>query len=220
MNIHTDKSQESKSLSVASDYSKKKSDGSTYQFIDNRPETAAQRKLQEMANNSPQMKQLKAIQEKINNSSQVMQKVSIGTINCPSVGDIPSLGNAIHSRLQADYVANGAAHATWLRGYEFALPTGQRPDISLRTPVANFVRSVGEIKPLAGAAAGAAQIAAHHANIPANGLNAGNPVISDPGWAAGASFPVTNLDVHGVSPSGNVNLTAVAATPGLYTYDG
>jgi len=152
-----------------------------------------------------------------------IQKVAIGTINCPNWGNVMDLGSAIHSTLQADYIANGSAapgHPTWVRGAEFTTPTGQKADISLRTPATNLIRSIGEIKPVASQAAGAAQIAAHLANMPANGLNAVQPVIVDPAWTAGASFPVTNLDVAGVSPSGNVNVTPVAATPGLYTYDG
>jgi len=192
-------------------------------FVDRRAAAVVQQKMQDMADHSPRLKQLKAVQSSANRIATVVQRVQIGNINCPNIGAVTALGNAIHQRFQADYIQNGAglaAHPTWLRGYEYATATGQRADISLRTPGLNLVRSVGEIKPLGGAAAGAAQIATHLGNMPANGLNAANPVIVDPGWAAGAAFPVTALDPAGVSPSGNVNLTPVAATPGLYTYNG
>ena len=42
----------------------------TFQFVDNRPEAVAQRKLQEMANNSPRVSQLKIFQDMANNSPQ------------------------------------------------------------------------------------------------------------------------------------------------------
>jgi hypothetical protein len=75
MNTHADKTQEKKSQSVVNAVSQKQSGAeSTFQFVDNRPEAVAQRKLQEMANNSTQVKQLKALQEMANNSPQVQQK--------------------------------------------------------------------------------------------------------------------------------------------------
>ena len=47
MNTHADKTQENKSQSVANrNIGIKRSDESTYQFVDNRPEAVAQRKLQ------------------------------------------------------------------------------------------------------------------------------------------------------------------------------
>ncbi|MDQ1252981.1 MAG: hypothetical protein QG646_2123 [Euryarchaeota archaeon] len=55
-----EKPKESKSQSVANvDSQKQSSSESTFQFLDNRPEAVAQRKLQEMANNSPRVSQLK-----------------------------------------------------------------------------------------------------------------------------------------------------------------
>jgi hypothetical protein len=63
MNTHADKTQENKSQSVANSISQKRHfSKSTFQFEDNRPETIAQRKLQEMANNSPQTKQAAQLQ--------------------------------------------------------------------------------------------------------------------------------------------------------------
>jgi hypothetical protein len=74
MNTHADKIQENKSQTVAAETSQMRSGGeSTLQFVANRPEAIAQRKLQEMANNSPRAMQLKAFQDMANNSPQVRQ---------------------------------------------------------------------------------------------------------------------------------------------------
>jgi hypothetical protein len=76
MNTHADKTQENKSQSVANGKSQMQSSGeSTFQFVDNRPEAIAQRKLQEIANNSPQVAQLKAFQEMANGTSSPIQMV-------------------------------------------------------------------------------------------------------------------------------------------------
>jgi hypothetical protein len=70
MHTHADKTQENKSQSVANPvYQKKSGDKSTFQFVDNRPEAVAQRKLQEMANNSPQIKQAAQLQAMADNYS-------------------------------------------------------------------------------------------------------------------------------------------------------
>lgn len=67
MITHADKTKENKSQSGAKAVSQKQSNAvSTFQFVDNRPEAVAQRKLQEMANNSQQVKQFKAFQEMTN----------------------------------------------------------------------------------------------------------------------------------------------------------
>jgi hypothetical protein len=74
MNTHADKTQENKSQSVANEASHKQScNGTTFQFVDNRREAVAQRKLQEMANNSPQVFQLRAFQDMANNSPRTEQ---------------------------------------------------------------------------------------------------------------------------------------------------
>jgi hypothetical protein len=74
MNTHVDKTQENKSQSESNAESQMQNSAeSTFQFVDNRPEAIAQRKLQEMANNSPQVSQLRAFQEMANNSSKVKQ---------------------------------------------------------------------------------------------------------------------------------------------------
>ena len=75
MNTHADKTQENKSHSVANETSQMQSGSkSTFQFVDNRPEAIAQRKLQEMAINSPQAKQVAQLQAMANNHSAQQQQ--------------------------------------------------------------------------------------------------------------------------------------------------
>ncbi|MBL4663083.1 MAG: DUF4157 domain-containing protein [Flavobacteriaceae bacterium] len=63
MNTHADKTQENKSQSVSVADSQVQSGGElNFQFVDNRPEAIAQRKLQEMANNRPQAQQATQLQ--------------------------------------------------------------------------------------------------------------------------------------------------------------
>ncbi len=75
MNSHADKTQHN-NKSVANEVSHRQSSGgSTFQFVDNRPETRQLRKVQEMANNSPRVKQLKAYQKTPNNPPQAQLAV-------------------------------------------------------------------------------------------------------------------------------------------------
>lgn len=68
MNTYADQKTEKKSPLTANNFSQKKEDDrSSFQFVDNRPQTVAQRKLQDLANNSPKVKQMKAYQEAANN---------------------------------------------------------------------------------------------------------------------------------------------------------
>lgn len=70
MNTHSDKSQDTKNQSVSAAESLKQSGSeSALQFEDNRPETLAQRKMQEMADNSPQTKQAAQLQAMVDNHS-------------------------------------------------------------------------------------------------------------------------------------------------------
>jgi hypothetical protein len=74
MNTHADKTQENKSQSVSALDSQMQSGvESTFQFVDNRPEAIAQRKLQETVDNSPQVSQLRAFQDMANNNTQAKQ---------------------------------------------------------------------------------------------------------------------------------------------------
>ena len=69
MYTYANKTQENKNQSVATHIAQKQGSGSTFQFVDNRPEAVAQRKLQEMANNSPQVKQATQLQVVADNYS-------------------------------------------------------------------------------------------------------------------------------------------------------
>ncbi|NOY83860.1 MAG: hypothetical protein GXO96_03370 [Nitrospirae bacterium] len=70
MNTHTAKKQKNVNRSVANDFSKNMQGNKfTFQFVDNRPEAIAQRKLKEIVDNSPRVKQLKTTQ--FRNSKQV-----------------------------------------------------------------------------------------------------------------------------------------------------
>ncbi len=74
MNTHADKTLINKSQTVTNRLPKLQSKSeSTFQFVDNRPEAIAQRKLQEAISNSPRVQQLKAYHEMANNSPQVSQ---------------------------------------------------------------------------------------------------------------------------------------------------
>ena len=75
MNTHVDKIQENKSQSVSVAGSQIRSGGeSAFQFVDNRSEAVAQRKLQEIANNSPQAKQAAQFQAMADSYSTHQQK--------------------------------------------------------------------------------------------------------------------------------------------------
>ncbi|UII25811.1 DUF4157 domain-containing protein [Fulvivirga maritima] len=84
MNTYDNKTQKNKSQSAANAVGQKKSvSESTFQFVDNRPQTVTQRKLQEMANNSPQAKQAVQLQAMADNYSaqqqQPIQKIENNT---------------------------------------------------------------------------------------------------------------------------------------------
>lgn len=77
MTTNADKTQENKSQSVANAVSQKQSGGeSTFQFVDNRPEAVAQRKLQKMSNNRPKVAQLRAFQEISDYDPQAKQAIT------------------------------------------------------------------------------------------------------------------------------------------------
>lgn len=78
MSTYADKTQENNSQSVANgEYQMRSSGESIFQFVDDRPEAIAQRKLQEMANNSSKVSQLRALQDMTNNSSQTLQAAQL-----------------------------------------------------------------------------------------------------------------------------------------------
>lgn len=76
MNTHANKTREDKSQAVSAKTSQLQSGGeSTFQFVDNRPEAIAQRKLQEMANNNPQAKQATQFQAMAENHSAPQKQI-------------------------------------------------------------------------------------------------------------------------------------------------
>ncbi|MEP3386630.1 MAG: DUF4157 domain-containing protein [Reichenbachiella sp.] len=75
MNTLAEKTKENKKQPVSASSSQIQSSGEpTFQFEDNRPETIAQRKLQEMVNNSPHAKQAAQMQAMAGNHSSKQQK--------------------------------------------------------------------------------------------------------------------------------------------------
>ena len=81
MNTYADKTQKTKSQSVSGgDSQMQSSSQSTFQFVDNRPESVSQHELQKTANNSTQVQQLRAFQEMANGSPQEGQVTQIATI--------------------------------------------------------------------------------------------------------------------------------------------
>tara|TARA_B110000967_G_C18885097_1_gene563503 strand:- start:126 stop:1283 length:1158 start_codon:yes stop_codon:yes gene_type:complete len=81
MNTHADKTQKTKSQSASGgDSQMQSSNQSTFQFVDNRPESVSQHELQKTANNSTQVQQLRAFQEMANGSPQEGQVTQLATI--------------------------------------------------------------------------------------------------------------------------------------------
>jgi len=86
MNSHADKTSENKSHAIADCSPNRQSNGvSAFQFVDNRPETIAQRKLKEMANNTSQAKQMKVIQEMANNIPKTKQNAPVQMVKTKSM---------------------------------------------------------------------------------------------------------------------------------------
>ncbi|QNK63920.1 DUF4157 domain-containing protein [Pedobacter sp. PAMC26386] len=75
MNTYADKPKENKSQSIANGVSQNQSGETTFQFIDNRPEAIAQRKLQKLANNSLQVQKAAQLQIMANNYSSKQQSI-------------------------------------------------------------------------------------------------------------------------------------------------
>lgn len=134
MNTHADKKQESKIQSTTNEVAQKKGNGGpAFQFIDNRREAIAQRKLQEMANNSTQVnraaqlqaiadnhsaKQKQYVQKKENNTGLPDQlKAGIENISGYSMDDVK-----VH--YNSDKPAQLNAHA-YAQGADIHLASGQ-----------------------------------------------------------------------------------------------
>lgn len=75
MNTHADKTHRDENQSGSNADPQKQSDGmSTSQFADNRPNSAAQRKLKDMVTNSPAVNQLKAFQKMVERGASPAQR--------------------------------------------------------------------------------------------------------------------------------------------------
>ena len=139
MNTNADKLTENKSLPVASSLPKQQSnDKSAFQFVDNRPEAIAQRKLQETINNRPRVQQLKtyqamtdqrsspqnnSIQKKENNTGLPDDlKLGIETLSNHSMDDV-----RVH--YNSDKPAQLQAHA-YAQGTDIHLAPGQQKHLA------------------------------------------------------------------------------------------
>jgi hypothetical protein len=97
MKTHSYKSEENKSRAVANEETQTKSGGtSSFQFVDNRPEAIAQRKMQAMVNNSPRTMQMKANKEMVHSSLMLKEEQSKENITPfqlveDSTADVPPL---------------------------------------------------------------------------------------------------------------------------------
>jgi hypothetical protein len=121
MNSYADSKQKNKSQSLANESSQKKSNSeSSFQFVDNRPEAVAQRKLQNMANNSMQIAQLKGFQDMANNSNEVVQRIGWD--------DLLEAGTAIADQLLGERTAEAVVHAV---NPNNALSLGERASLIL-----------------------------------------------------------------------------------------
>jgi hypothetical protein len=104
MNTHTNKTQETKSRSVANEvFQKQRGSERTYQFVDRRPEAIVQRNLQAMANDSSRIKQLSAIQRMADSSTQpkIVQRTEL---------TIPGREKSEYSEVSSDYLEQALAY--------------------------------------------------------------------------------------------------------------
>jgi hypothetical protein len=116
MHTHADKIQENKSHSVANAVSQKHIGGeSAFQFVDNRPEAIAQRKLQDIAINSHQVMRLKAMQEMVNSTPQhtIQRRLIIGgtkiTQDSVPIHGLPSVVNDVYRQMLSNGQVTGDA---------------------------------------------------------------------------------------------------------------
>ncbi len=134
MKSHADKIQKQKNQSTTGTVTQRQSAvESTFQFIDNRPEAVAQRKLQEMIGSSPKVSQLQSLQSMADNSPQakqqqpVQKKNNAGLPNGLKVG-IENLSGVslddVKVHCNSDKPAQLQAHA-YAQGTDIHLGPGQ-----------------------------------------------------------------------------------------------
>ncbi len=81
MNTYADKTKDNKTSSVAVNSKMQSSVGAVFQFVDNCPEAATQRKLQEMVSNSSQVSRLKSSQDVIQHNLQARKTTQLQAID-------------------------------------------------------------------------------------------------------------------------------------------
>jgi len=110
-----EKPKENKGRSVAGVVSRKQSGGtSTFQFVDNRLEAVAQKKMQEMASNSPQVSQLRAFQDMANNSPKVKQAAQFKPIDISNTNKEQSLSARFNSTIEQDSNTQIVLQPKWI----------------------------------------------------------------------------------------------------------
>lgn len=134
MNTYANNAQENKSQSIATAVSQKKSKNqATFQFVDNRPEAIAQRKLQEMAKNNPQAKHAAQFQAIANNYDREQQQPIQKKENNTGLPDNLKIGmenlsgmslNDVKVHYNSDKPAQLQAHA-YAQGTDIHLGSGQ-----------------------------------------------------------------------------------------------
>ncbi len=141
MNTHADKAQENKNQSISNEGTEKTSrNASVFQFVDNRPEAIAQKKLLEIPNNSTQAKQMRAFKKMVENntSSRTGQHESKSTNVVQRVSKIqmPLLEALLYERI-----------LTFLTEQHPDAPAGEREQSAVmsRTQTIHWLREKGNL---------------------------------------------------------------------------
>jgi hypothetical protein len=135
MNTHSDKTKENKSQTVTAETSQMQSDvESTFQFVDNRPESVQMQQLQELANNSAQISGIAQLQAMADNHSTQQQEPIQKKENNTGLPDKLKTGTENLSGLSMDDVkvhynsdkpAQLQAHA-YAQGTDIHVASGQK----------------------------------------------------------------------------------------------
>lgn len=127
MNTHAEKKHVNKSQSVSNELTQmKRGDESTFQFVDNRPETVAQRNLQEVAEYSPRAEQAVQLQAKANTLS--IQQEQIAQLAGIEKGKWVSDGE-IHYRNLSDEFYPTFGFVTKVEDKGYTNPTDNRKNV-------------------------------------------------------------------------------------------
>lgn len=132
MIIHADKKQAGKSRAAVDATAKKQSSSEpVFQFVNSRPETIVQRKLQEIADNSAQMRQRMTFQEIADNRTNAAQAAQLQKItNYPAAqppqttGRLKKITSPPAKTLQAKWILNKEGERVWVPE-EYELKEGE-----------------------------------------------------------------------------------------------